>query len=105
MLEFNPNTKKENSAEEYTWATYMPDRSTGPKFKAHRNLGLLKNSINYIPSRSFIIYKKDEDGQWVEKFRFEGVDWQEHYKKYGKYYPSGKWHVEVKDDTFNATLK
>jgi hypothetical protein len=64
-LEFDPNNKKPPVIE---WATFIPTRSTAPKFKAHTNRG---HALNAIGESDAILYHW-EDEEWKEVYRTEG---------------------------------
>ena len=59
-LDFNPN-KLPPTIE---WATYVPDRTTAPKFKVHTNRGHALNALTGIG-----ILFRFVDGRWVEVYR------------------------------------
>lgn len=63
-LNFDPNNKKPPIIE---WATYIPSRSTVPRFKRHTNRGHALNAIGWSDA---ILYHW-EDGEWKEVFRQE----------------------------------
>lgn len=69
-MNFDPNIKYKPKAPR--WATYVPDRRTGGKFKIHAGLGYAKNAFQ--GARDAILYEwmPDED-QWVERARIEGM--------------------------------
>jgi len=62
-LEFNPN----KPAPTYEWATYIPDRTTGPKFKPHQTRA---HCLSAIKGREGIAYKWNGD-EWREVYRCE----------------------------------
>ncbi len=63
MLEFNPNSKSPPILE---YATYVPGRTTSPKFKIHKRRG---DALLAITDPS-ILYRF-VDGEWKEIFRLE----------------------------------
>ncbi len=65
-LDFNPNAKPDLKA----WATYIPTRSTKPKFATHRTVGHAKSALSHYVG---IIYEF-VDGEWMEIFRRDVPD-------------------------------
>lgn len=65
--EFDPNVKKGPKAPR--WASFIPSRSTAPKFKIHMQRNHALNAFSDQPDG--ILYEW-VDGKWVERVRFEG---------------------------------
>jgi len=65
-LDFNPNMKPTMNV----WATYIPTRSTKPKFSTHRLLTHAKSAIG----QSLGIIYEYVDGEWVERWRRDEYD-------------------------------
>lgn len=66
MLKFDPNVKPTLNL----WATYIPTRTTKPKFSTHRIVAHAKSALG---SSSGIIYEF-VDGEWVERYRRDESD-------------------------------
>lgn len=66
-IDFDPNIK---GPQQHKWATYIPYRSTKPKFCTHRIASHAKSALR---SGIGIIYCL-EDGKWVEVFRRDETD-------------------------------
>lgn len=68
-MDYDPNLKDKPKVPR--WATYVPDRRSGGKFKIHTNLGHAKNAFQ--GQRDAILYEwMPDDDMWVERARIEG---------------------------------